>query len=665
MFIFGVFNIKPYQILKKLLSVLYIFLPVLVFMACAKIGSPPGGDKDEVPPVPLKSSPANYATGYDQKKIKITFDEFIKLDNAFTEFTVSPPLEEKPMPLVRGKAIIISLPASDIDSLTYTLDFGQAIEDVNESNKLPNFQFVVSKMPYIDSFSVSGKVLDAYTKLADQEPFYVLLNNNLHDTAFSTVIPTYLGRTNPKGEFNINHIAPGTYNVFALKDANSNLIYDLPSEAIAFADEPITLHPDSFDFKLPLYDTVLADTSYPVLDSLAVDSSFFTGVNPDSLADSTDIVDSMDIMVYGYSFNMFSFLVADPFNLYLEEFERKEPEKLSMFFSEAMDSVPKVKLLFPDTTGIWYYLEKNRTNDTLHYWLADSNLVFKDSIIVEIKHHQTDTLGELSMTTDTLLFRYTHKKKEEEKSKGGGLLSKIGIGEGESAKDTLPEPVPRMSLKNNINRSLQDLNANIKFVANAPVVEYNKDLIKLYFMQDTIEKPVGFEFLRDSSNMRTFWLKTNYEPTESYRLKLHEGAFTDIYSRTIDSTVIGFITQRDDFYGIVNLNIENVNTPSILEFMDDSEKVLKTVLVDSAQRLRFDFLHPGKYMFRIIYDLNENKEWDTGNYEEFLQPEQVEYYPNMLEVRSNWEVEYTWELPDTITEIRPKEAAGEKDNDKK
>ncbi len=647
--------------LKKIIPILLIGLSYFSINNCAKIGSPPGGDKDTIPPVPLKSDPANYSTNYNQKKIKITFDEFIKLNNPFKEFTVSPPLEEKPVPLVRGKAVIIEFPSQEIDSLTYTLDFGQSIEDNNESNKLPNFQFVISKLPYIDSFSISGSVLDAYTKLIDKDQYYVLLNNNLSDTAFKKVIPSYLGRTNPEGEFNINHIAPGTYNVFALKDANNNMLYDIPSEVIAFSNEPLYLHPDSFEYVPPVQDTVLSETQLVNNDSILIDSLILSDIVADSLVDSTAVADSTEIMVYGYSFNLFSFVEATPFNLYLDEYERKEPEKLSIFFSEKLEEIPDVKLIVPDTIGTWYYLENSPTNDTLYYWLADSNLVSKDSIIVEITHPKTDTLGELEIITDTLLFRFKAKKKNKNKNKettlGKGLLSKMGIGEDAKEADTLskplPKPLPRMTLDNNINKSAQDLNVPIKLIANAPILEYNEDLIELFIMQDTIESPVSFKLARDSRNQRTFLIHTEFESEANYHLKLYEGAFTDIYTRTIDSTLVNFKTQRDDYYGIIHLNISNVTTPVLLEFLDSKENVLQRRVVDSTQKITYDFLKPGKYMSKVIFDDNGNGKWDTGILDEQIQPERVEYYPTMLEVRSYLEVEYNWELPETNTKNRP------------
>jgi hypothetical protein len=53
---------------------------------------------------------------------------------------------------------------------------------------------------------------------------------------------------------------------------------------------------------------------------------------------------------------------------------------------------------------------------------------------------------------------------------------------------------------------------------------------------------------------------------------------------------------------------------------------------------------PGKYGLKVIYDTNNNKKWDTGNWGLRLQPERTEIYNGEVLVRSNWEVEARWEL---------------------
>lgn len=617
-------------------------------ITCAKLGSPPGGEKDTTPPKPEKAKPANYSTNYDRNKVVIKFDEFITLKNQFTEFTISPPLEEKPTPLMRGKAVQIDLPAKDLDSLTYTLDFGQSIADNNEGNKLPNFQFVISKNNHIDSFSVKGKIVDAFTHEPDEEQIFIYLNRNLADSVPYTTIPSYLGRSNPEGEFAINHIAPGTYNIYALKDANSNMLYDLPTEVIAFLNEPIFLHPDSFPEEPPIVDTIISDTL--VTDSISIlttiDESAING-SDSLLSDTMNVTDSTNIdsiafKTYGYSFNLYSFVETPPFNQYLVDYNRDNQEKLTIIFNEKQDTLPVVRLLHPDTTGKWYFPENSPTQDTLVYWLADSNLVNKDSIVVEITHPLTDTNNNTLPYTDTLLFRFKTNKGSDQKSKsrGRGLLRK---NEKEEVDTTGPK-IYRLPLNISAKKSAHDLNAPVIIEADAPVAYYNTDEIKLYKLEDTLEIPANYRFHTDSLKPRIFRLSIEYEPFTKYRLVLNEGAFRDIYYRTIDTTITNFTTQRDDFYGIINLELTHVNCPIIVQLFNKDKKIAKQVIIHEDDKIKFDYLAPGNYSVKIIYDCNDNGKWDTGNLKEKIQPEKIDFYSTDLEVRSNWEVDYKWEL---------------------
>ena len=53
------------------------------------------------------------------------------------------------------------------------------------------------------------------------------------------------------------------------------------------------------------------------------------------------------------------------------------------------------------------------------------------------------------------------------------------------------------------------------------------------------------------------------------------------------------------------------------------------------------FLGPGEYQVRIVLDANENGQWDTGNYLEKRQPEEVLYLDEPFELRANWDQNVT------------------------
>ena len=44
----------------------------------------------------------------------------------------------------------------------------------------------------------------------------------------------------------------------------------------------------------------------------------------------------------------------------------------------------------------------------------------------------------------------------------------------------------------------------------------------------------------------------------------------------------------------------------------------------------------------FLYDLNNNFKWDSGSWQDKIQPEQVRYYPTEIDIRTNWELVLDW-----------------------
>lgn len=225
------------SILMKKRVGLFLFLTFLL-AGCAKIVLPVGGPKDTTPPKIVKESPANHSTAFDSKNIKITFDEFVVLNNPNQTVIVSPPLQEKPELSISNKSVIIKLPDSLQKSTTYSIAFSETIKDFTEGNPLPIYTYVFSTGNHIDSFMLSGTLKDAVS-LGAAKNVCVLLYEQDIDSLPLSVRPTYLTKTNGNGKFTFNNIKPGSYKIFALNDINNNLIYDLPTESIAFLPAPV------------------------------------------------------------------------------------------------------------------------------------------------------------------------------------------------------------------------------------------------------------------------------------------------------------------------------------------------------------------------------------------------------------------------------------------
>ena len=140
---------------------LIALLCILILAACASIGSPDGGPRDFTPPKVVKCQPANMSVNNRDKKLTLTFDEFIVLENASEKVVVSPPQKEMPEIRTSGKRIHITLNDSLKENTTYTVDFSDAIVDNNEGNPMGNFTYAFSTGTEIDTMEVSGTLLEA------------------------------------------------------------------------------------------------------------------------------------------------------------------------------------------------------------------------------------------------------------------------------------------------------------------------------------------------------------------------------------------------------------------------------------------------------------------------------------------------------------------------
>ena len=241
---------------------------LLVFIACASMGTPDGGPFDEEPPILMEAKPAIGATNVKTGKITLDFNENIKLVNAFEKVVVSPPQSQMPEIKYSGKRVTVELMDTLIPNTTYSIDFGDAIVDNNEGNPYEDFAYYFSTGDVVDTLAVSGTVLNA----EDLEPIkgiVVGLHSCIDDSAFTKKAFERVARTDSRGHFVIKGIAPGKYRVYALGDANNNNLFDQKSETLAFMDTYVS------PFASP---AIRPDTVWR--DSVTVDTIIYTPYTP-------------------------------------------------------------------------------------------------------------------------------------------------------------------------------------------------------------------------------------------------------------------------------------------------------------------------------------------------------------------------------------------------
>jgi hypothetical protein len=227
------------------------FTILLAFISnCARTGRPEGGPKDEDAPLFVTANPPYESINFKKKEIKINFDEFIKLKDLNKQFVVSPPMKYPPLITPQGSASK-QLKIEIIDTLklntTYIFNFGSAVEDNNESNKLENFKYVFSTGNYIDSLTISGDIRDAKlleTPISNNVLLY-RLDSSFNDSIVYNKKPDYITTTLDTTIFRFTNLRKGNYLMIALKESVNDYIFDPRNDKIGFISDTIQLPRDS------------------------------------------------------------------------------------------------------------------------------------------------------------------------------------------------------------------------------------------------------------------------------------------------------------------------------------------------------------------------------------------------------------------------------------
>lgn len=207
---------------------------------CGQIGMPTGGPRDSIPPQLNSASPALKSTNVTGNKITLSFNEYIEVKDPQTNVLVSPMPKKNPSVDYKLKTVTIKLKDSLLPNTTYSINFGNAIVDVNEGNVLKGFTYVFSTGNKIDSLTLSGKVIIAETGKADST-LLALLYRNADDSLVQKRKPDYIARLKGDGSFEFVNLPAGNFKIYALKDGDGGYTYNSKKELFAFSDSNITV----------------------------------------------------------------------------------------------------------------------------------------------------------------------------------------------------------------------------------------------------------------------------------------------------------------------------------------------------------------------------------------------------------------------------------------
>lgn len=627
--------------MKKLF---YIVCIASIIVGCARMGQPDGGWFDDDPPQVIGALPEDKATNVSSKKVTILFDEFIKLEDANNKVIVSPPQLEQPEIKAAGKKIIVELMDTLKENTTYTIDFSDAIIDNNEGNPMGNYTYSFSTGDRIDTFEVSGYVLDA-SNLEPIKGIAVGLYDDLSDTVFKTKPLMRVSRTDGGGHFVIKGVAPGTYRAYALQDADADFRYSQKSEMIAF--NHTTFEPSSKpDTRV---DTVWRDSLH--IDALL--QKPYTHFLPDDitlLAFQRPLTDRM-----------------------LLKTERIEPNKISMYFTYGDSLLPKIKGINFDADSA-FVIEANEKRDTVHYWIRDTTLVNQDTLRMDITYNVTDTLGNLVLQTDSAVditpkVPYEKRMKEKAREMEKWQKEQEKKKKREEKYDSI-YPVKPLEPTYNIPSSMSP-GEKITIDVPTPLMRCDTSGVHLYSQIDSLWYEAECVFRPVENNIRKYEILADWRLGVEYSLEIDSAAFVDIYGLVSNPYKQGIKVKTLDEFSTLTLNISGVeaaDTSIVVQLISSQEVVSKEVRVKNG-KAKFLYVNPGKYYIRAFVDANGNDIWDIGDYDADRQAEDVYYYPKEVECKEKWDVTESWNLtaiprfrqkPQAIIKQKPDQAKKQK-----
>lgn len=589
---------------------------------CASIGNPSGGPRDEDPPRFVRANPAPGSVNVDttNSSINIDFNELVNVKDAFSKVVLSPPTKNTPRVSTRGRRIVVNITDTLLSNTTYTIDFGDAIEDNNEANKLSGFAYTFSTGPVIDSLRIGGMVLGA-EDLEPQQGVFVGAYISKEDSAFIRMPFERLARTDEYGRFIIRGLQDTTYRLFALKDLDNDKHYANPEEDIAWFDEIIRPSAERImatdtirDLYTGAVDTVIQRERTRYLPNNVLLRMYNTGLKPQ----------------------------------YLVSYTRPDSTRLQFIFNSPSKISPTIKIADDDAFPEPLKGERTVGNDTLTFWLP-KELATRDTLKLALKYTNVELLtGIETQVDDTVKLmkpkeqapkkkKGSSKKKQDKKDRGKAeetaadtligdsiqSLATDSLGTGPSAgrelddeeeKETPKIPTFAFSAKG----PDTDITRPLTIEVPVPLARIDPEAFFLEVKPDTLWMPAAGDYRlerADTLSERRFKIEYPWQRGMTYRLSIDSLAATDIYGINSDKLELEFKTKAPEDLSNLKITLTGLDKeiPAFVQLMASGDKPKYTApVVDGSAS--FEGIDAGKYYARLYEDFNGDGKFTTGSY---------------------------------------------------
>lgn len=380
--------------MSKYLTIAVVAFSILFLYSCANIKQPMGGPEDEKPPAVKKSIPANNSRNYQGKTITLEFDEYVDAQKLNENIIISPIVEGKYEIITKKKTVEIRFKEPFKENTTYNINLSESIKDVTRGNFIKDLTLAFSTGPTIDSLSVKGQAYDFISGKGVKD-----ISIQLYKTSDTNTVrnsnPLYFAKTDLQGNFTINNVKEGTYNVYALKDVNKNFRYN-DKEDIAYINNVVVDKP-SVNVRLGL---TLSDKKGPEIVGMKQEYEYYVLSSNEGLESYKLKSDSIPVI---------SDLSEDAKNIRIfNNFYSKDSITLYYQFVDSSANITndKVKIFFQE------YKDKSKKN-VFGSTVEPTNLeVFKDDVI-RLKFNKPVAIfdfSKLNLKKDTLPISYDHSE---------------------------------------------------------------------------------------------------------------------------------------------------------------------------------------------------------------------------------------------------------------
>ncbi len=607
------------------------------FIRCASIGSPSGGPVDSLPPVIVAMTPDNYTTDMDTltRRIYIEFDEFVKIVDQQTEFFTSPKMKNSAQIQVKSRGIVVTLRDTLLDNTTYALNFGSSIRDNNEGNALYSMRYVFSTGSTIDSMIVSGYVEDAYEADSVSGAFIMFfpvdsvdMTSEYDSTLFNST-PAAIARAESNGIFLAQNLKPIPYHIYAIEDLNNNLTYEPGTDKVGFIKG--TRNPAELDEFGIWMDTL---RKYVVAEPQL-------------------------------HFRMFS---DKPFRRQLlVDSDRPSQHQARLYFGEEYPQIDSI--IFDSLSNekiMVEYLTSGR--DSLSLWLNAPAAEIPDTLRGRVVYYKHDSLSVLQRVSENiaLSWRYVETKEQRQEREQQERAQRKAE---ESGEEWTPPEVKNPFTINTTKKKDINPEQSITFDFDYPIAKMDSTAIilrglsaKAVALREEMKAegadsttmnmrgvPIPYRFRRDTMNLRRWHLEADWgEEGSEYTFTIPTGAITDIAGFSNDSVSMEYTPFKVADYATLVVNVgRDDEQPShyILELMDGTaRKILERKTgIGADSTVRFNYVPAGDVTMRVVQDVNNNGEWDSGDLILSRQPERSMMLDKdgemKIATKVNWEIE--------------------------